>query len=716
MVSLEHKSYSFTIGMISLATLALPGEAMTHSGRAMRTLRMTASPTKKPFSIPLSKTDPTYDNKVAALNKVNAWTEWGTLKAIVVGDAHNAAFPYPQPGFQPAINLEGGSGALFAGKLGHEETDGAGQFIANEIGWPQGPKKASTIAAANAQLDNLARVLSERGVAVTRPAQIDWTQPLETPFFKAPAQYCSTCPRDVLATVGNIVIEASMSRRDRYFEVHAVRPIVRDLWRNDKNMLWKAAPKPSMNDAMYKPEWWDLTKEERYEGMHNYDFCITNEEPIFDAADMMRVGKDVFVQLSMTCNNAGIEWLRRELAPHGLNVHRVRFPYDLAPSHLDCTFVPLRPGLVLTNSERPILEEDAKIFRENGWRFIDAPQPNNPARPWASQSSKWLSMNVLSVSENVIVAEEQETALHELLESEGFEVIKVPFRAVYEFGGGLHCATWDTLREDAKEDFFPVRGEGVEGAKSSAASVAIGLRGGASASPDDATGYHDLASRDDRGEWTGIKEDLDEQRLDIDGHPVMQRWETPYMESLAKVATSKGGRVLEVGFGMAISAGAIQGNANVEEHLIMEANSDVFKRLQDFAKTSARPVTPLGPDLWQNTLDSVPDGSLDGVLYDTYPLNKEEQHTHQFEFLKRIRNKLKKGGVLTYCNLTSLGVLKGQYASWADLFRETQLPHLLAAGWKEEEISFETAPTAPTEDCEYYSHSTGLVPILTKSE
>ena len=462
---------------------------------------------------------------------------------------------------------------------------------------------------------------------------------------------------------------------------------------------------------------------------------------------MMRCGKDIFVQLSMTCNNAGIEWLRRELEPHGLRVHRVRFPYDLAPSHLDCTFVPLRPGLVLTNPERPILEEDAAIFRANGWRFIDAPQPTNPIRPWASQSSKWLSMNVLSVSPTCVVAEEQEVALHELLEAEGFEVIKVPFRAVYEFGGGLHCATWEILRDDAAEDFFPIEAStsaatngasngvtngatngavngATNGAANGVANSAVNgatngaiknLRGGASAAETTETGYHGLEEREERREWTEIGEELNEERLDIDGHPVMQAWETPYMGSLAKVAASGGGRVLEVGFGMGISATAIQAHDAVAEHLIIEANRDVYKRLQDFAAKSRRPVTPLGPALWQDALDDVEDASLDGILYDTYPLSKSEQHVHQFEFISRARDKLKKGGVLTYCNLTSLGVLKGEYEDWADLFRETQLPHLLAAGWLPEEISFEVAPAAPPKDCEYYQHDTALVPILRKS-
>ena len=37
----------------------------------------------------------------------------------------------------------------------------------------------------------------------------------------------------------------------------------------------------------------------------------------------------------------------------------------------------------------------------------------------------------------------------------GLEVIPVPFRDAYPFGGGLHCATADVYREGNCEDYFP---------------------------------------------------------------------------------------------------------------------------------------------------------------------------------------------------------------------------------------------------------------------
>merc|ERR1719387_3402797 len=222
----------------------------------------------------------------------------------------------------------------------------------------------------------------------------------------------------------------------------------------------------------------------------------------------------------------------------------------------------------------------------------------------------------------------------------------------------------------------------------------------------DVTGYHNLRENQDGGEGFG-------EVLKIDGHPVMEEWEKPYMGALAKVAASHGGVVLEVGFGLGLSATAIQSNP-INEHIIIEANEGVIERGKEWAKTQPHKVTFL-PGLWQEVIASLPDNYVDGILYDTYPLTKEEQHVHQFDFINQAFRVLKPGGVLTYCNLTSIGVLLGELqGDWDALWRDTQVPHLLACGF--EQLYYDTFPVTPPDSCEYYGgHSHALVPTCIKT-
>merc|ERR1719297_653686 len=174
---------------------------------------------------------------------------------------------------------------------------------------------------------------------------------------------------------------------------------------------------------------------------------------------------------------------------------------------------------------------------------------------------------------------------------------------------------------------------------------------------------------------------------------------------------------------MALSATAIQTH-DIEEHVIIEASEAVFERLVAWAKKQPHKVTPLF-GLWQDVVKTLKDEDFDGIYYDTYPNNEESQHVHQFDFIAEARRILKPGGVLTYCNLTSLGVLRPQFTaeglsdreSWEKLFNETQKPHLLRVGFTESEIlGFDVfGPLRPPASCEYYQHSTLLIPRIEKN-
>ncbi len=136
-----------------------------------------------------------------------------------------------------------------------------------------------------------------------------------------------------------------MSKRWRFFEYLAYRNVVHELWESDKSMKWKAAPKPSMNDEMYWDGFWkkfegieEKSEEEKHRLHHDWRFILTEKEMAFDAADIMKCGKDIFIQHSTLTNLKAVEWLRRELEGV-VRVNVLHFPMNKDPYHIgNCIF------------------------------------------------------------------------------------------------------------------------------------------------------------------------------------------------------------------------------------------------------------------------------------------------------------------------------------------------------------------------------------------
>ena len=368
---------------------------------------------------------------------VNSWNDFDSLRHVIVGRADFTCIPPTEPATEAKIP---------------EDSDMRGLW---------GPRPLHTVEAANRQLDTLTQALEAKGIRVDRPTPIQWNQAVTTPDFMTGTMFGCMPPRDVLLTVGKEILSAPMSFRCRYWEYLAYHDLMQRYFDEDPEFRWEQAPRPRLTPDAYQVGYFDeITLEERLRRTAALDFVTTEHEPLFDAADVLRIGKDLFCQHGLTTNRRGMEWLKRHYPDH--QVHAVNFPGDPYPIHIDATFVPLRPGLVMNNPKRPLPAEQRKIFEANDWEIIDAAQPANDKPPPLCYSSVWLSMNVLVVNHQTVIVEASEVHQMDQLDKLQFEVIPMPFRDAYPFGGGLHCATADVFREGKCEDYFPKQVPGTQ--------------------------------------------------------------------------------------------------------------------------------------------------------------------------------------------------------------------------------------------------------------
>lgn len=203
--------------------------------------------------------------------------------------------------------------------------------------------------------------------------------------------------------------------------------------------------------------------------------------------------------------------------------------------------------------------------------------------------------------------------------------------------------------------------------------------------------------------WGQAPAVYDEHTLKILGKEVMEDWETGYMHALARIATSRGGVVLELGYGMGISASAVQA-AVIDSHVVVECHPEVIKKcVTDNADALTSGRMHVFSGLWQDVTPRLASESFDGILFDTYPIKQDEMIGPHMYFFDEAHRLLKPGGVLTY------------YSDEATGFRPSHMERLVNAGFREENIDFQVCEVNPPENCEYWQDPTIIAPIVTKA-
>ncbi|MEO3973184.1 amidinotransferase [Streptomyces sp. CAU 1734] len=354
---------------------------------------------------------------------VNSHSEWQPLEEVVVGDPAGAMIPSWTTIEDTTV------------PPGSESLD-------DVIGRPGTPYPPRLVEAAERSLDELIGILKDAGATVRRPSPPDFTAPFGTPAWETGHGWSSANPRDVLLVIGDEIIEAPMPDRGRHYEVWAYRELLKEYSR--AGARWVSAPKPQLLDELYRPGY-------RAPGPDDpVQWGLTDFEPVFDAADALRCGRDIFIEQSQVTNAAGIAWLRRHLGSE-YRVHEVR-PRYRRQMHIDTSLVLLAPGKALVNPE--FLDPDDLPEPLSKWDLLIAPEPVVTEKTAQGVMSKWSAINLLSLDETHVVVERNQPGLIKALEGWGFDPVPCSFEDYTYFGGSFHCATLDVRRRGGLESYF----------------------------------------------------------------------------------------------------------------------------------------------------------------------------------------------------------------------------------------------------------------------
>lgn len=379
--------------------------------------------------------------------KLNSNNEWDPLEAVIVGSVE---------GFAPGIE--------FASRVAPAELERA-VALARKA-YPQ-----SYLDEVGEDLEALCGIFRQAGVEVLRPK---WRSPaadFHTPDWSA-SGFDIYNVRDLHIVFGDTLVTSAPSSRFRLFETYALQDLFYEHF-FEAGFRWIQAPLPKLR-GHYLHEikgprsdieaTEDRLHRELSAGLGEVFHRLDEDEIIFDAANIIRIDRDLLFLVSSTGNRKAAAWLQSVLGAD----YRVHVTDTYRSSHLDSTILPLKPGVVLLNGARVSAETVPKIMES--WKklfFVDvAPVPEEEVNfhrdhrlpiyrelqqlgaecAIGHMSSPWAGLNVFSIDENTVLVHDRQSEMIRALEREGLTVVPVRMRHCYTMLGGLHCSTLDVVR------------------------------------------------------------------------------------------------------------------------------------------------------------------------------------------------------------------------------------------------------------------------------
>lgn len=376
--------------------------------------------------------------------KVNSHNEWDKLREVIVGRG------------------EGHAGLVFSVGLVSPKLFETADNLARQA-WPQW-----LVDEINEDLEGLCSILKSFGVKVFRPDSSRNNCLFTTPYFSAVGAHVYDM-RDLHLVVGNTVVESPSQESYRYFETMGLY----DIWYHYLKMgfRWVVGPKPKLSGlpgSHMEVYYTDGTDE--YPDGQKF-IRLAENEILFEAANTLRMGRDLLYLVSRSGNHLGAKWLQEVLGEE-YRVHTTDQIYR--SSHIDSTAMALRPGMVFLNATRINEQTCPAVFKHWDKIYISeiVPTPEKTIQfhetvrkpihqklaalgiqsNLESIASPWIGMNFLSIDSEHVVIDQQQVALIKTLEKHGFIPVPISFRHSY-FLGGIHCSTLDTVRDSQLEDY-----------------------------------------------------------------------------------------------------------------------------------------------------------------------------------------------------------------------------------------------------------------------